>query len=76
MFDIVRKINNYFKFATKDDIQFLEEKILFTERQNRIFSMYYIQKQNCNFIADTLCVSVPVITKELKLIREKIIKFV
>lgn len=68
----IKKINNFFRFANLDKIKSLKSKILFSERQEKIFTLYYLQKKNCGFIADSLFVSVDVIYKELKIIREKI----
>lgn len=74
MSKLVKFINEFFKTALKKDVDDIKEKIILTERQEKIFEMYYIKKQNVNFIADTLFVCPMVINKELKIIREKIIK--
>lgn len=47
-----------------------------TERQSKIFDMFYIQKKDIRFIADTLYVSVSVINCELRLIREKMLRVI
>ena len=68
----VKIINKWFKNATRADVNFLLEKIILSERQTRIFEMFYIKRQNIGCIADTLCVSPSVINEELKTIRDKI----
>ena len=72
-FDTVRLINSYFRLADKGKIDKLMEKVVFSERQQVIFDMYYIKRKNCGFIADSLCVCPGVITKELHAMREKIL---
>ena len=52
----------------------LSDKILLSERQEKIFTMFYIKKQNINFIADSLFVSTMTMNNELKAIRKKISK--
>lgn len=71
---ITKRINRFFKDATKEDVNKLSDKILLSERQEKIFTMFYIKKQNINFIADSLFVSTMTINNELKAIRKKISK--
>ncbi|SEP79691.1 hypothetical protein SAMN04487977_101454 [Treponema bryantii] len=68
----VRKINVWFKTATRADVNDLLEKIVLSDRQTRIFEMFYLKRQNIGFIADTLGFSERVICEELYLIRDKI----
>ena len=72
MYSIIRTINAYFKIATRADVNELLSKIILSERQTRIFEMFYIKRQNIGFIADTLGFSERVISEELDLIRRKI----
>lgn len=67
-------INKFFRFATKSDIDKLLENMILTERQNRIFEMFYIKKQGRGFTADTLFISESEVSKELRLIRSKMLK--
>lgn len=68
----VRKINDWFRNANRYDVNELLEKIILSDRQARIFEMFYLKRQNIGFIADTLGFSERVISKELDLIRCKI----
>lgn len=43
-FDKVKLINSYFRFADKSKIEELKKKVLFSERQNVIFDLYYVQE--------------------------------
>ena len=70
----VKKINEFFKFALKSDIDSVRDKIALSERQEQIFDMFYIKKQDIGFIADKLYVSQSVINTELKVIRNKLVK--
>lgn len=67
-------INKFFRFATKSDIDKLLENMILTERQKRIFEMFYIKKQGRGFTADTLFISESEVSKELRLIRSKMLK--
>lgn len=69
---IVRTVNAYFKIATRADVNELLSKIILSERQTRVFEMFYLKRQNIGFIADTLGFSERVISEELETIRHKI----
>ena len=68
----IREINEWFKTATRADVNDLLGKIILTERQTRIFEWFYIKGMDIGFIADSLYVSQTVVNEELKVIREKI----
>jgi predicted DNA-binding protein YlxM (UPF0122 family) len=74
MSKLVKFTNNFFKTAVRKDVEAISEDLLLTDRQRQIFEMYYIQKKDLNFIADTLGVCSVVISTELKLIRTKLAK--
>lgn len=71
-----KRINNFFRTALKKDVDKVREDIILSERQTKIFEMFYIQKHDINFIADTLCVCKMVINNELKTIRAKLEKVI
>lgn len=68
----VIKINEWFRSATRADVNELLEKIVLSIRQTRVFEMFYIKRQNIGFIADELGFSERVISEELEVIRSKI----
>ena len=70
----VKAINSYFKTAIKSDVNGILSKLILTERQYKIFSMFYLEKKDINFIADTLNVCRTVVNTELRLIRNKVQK--
>lgn len=68
----VKTINSWFRTATRADVNNLLNEIILSERQSRIFDMFYLKKQSICFIADMLCCSPTVISGELNQIRCKI----
>lgn len=72
----VKEINSYFKTATRADVNDLLSKIILSERQTRIFEMFYLKDMNIGFIADTLGCSQSVISNELNEIRCKICQII
>jgi predicted DNA-binding protein YlxM (UPF0122 family) len=74
MSTLIKNINIFFKKAVKKDVDAIKSNIVLSDRQKIIFDMFYIKKQNIDFIADSLCVCRMVVNNELKIIREKIAK--
>lgn len=68
----VKAVNQFFKTASKSDVDNVKGNILLTDRQETIFKMFYIQGKDVNFIADSLYISASVVSRELKAIRAKI----
>ena len=52
----------------------MEEILLLSDRQERIFRMYYIRRLDIGFIADDIGISIDVVNRELKTIRRKLLK--
>lgn len=76
MSKIVKRINEFFKAAIKKDVEKVKDEIILTERQDRIFHLFYVQGKEIDYIADEICACPMVVNKELKIIREKIIKVI
>ena len=72
----VRRVNAFFRDALKSDVESVKGIILLSERQEKIFDMYYVKKQDVGFIADTLNVCNVVISTELKRIRDKVVRVI
>lgn len=68
----VVEINEWFRYATRADVNDLLSKIILSERQTRIFEMFYLRDMNIGFIADSLNCSSSVVSEELNTIRCKI----
>lgn len=73
---VTKAINRFFKFALRRDVESVKNKMVFTDRQERIFEMFYVRRQSIDYIADTLCVCRMVINNELKTIRQKLTKII
>ena len=69
-----KAVNTFFKTAIKSDVDKIKGEIILSDRQDKIFTMYYIQRKDRNFIADTLYISATVVDRELKTIRDKILR--
>ena len=76
MSELSRRINEFFRYATRDEVTDITGRVIFTERQMRIFDMKYLKGHDVNFIADSLFVSPKVIEKELRTIRDKIARVI
>lgn len=72
----VKKINSFFREALRADVDNVRESIVLSERQCRIFDMFYVRKNDIGFIADSLNVCVSVVNEELRLIRGKILRVI
>lgn len=70
----VKAVNRYFRTAIKADVDKIKNDIILTDRQDTIFNMFYIQRKDRLFIADTLCISPTVVDRELRRIRDKILR--
>lgn len=72
----IKRINTFFRTALKDDVDSLRARIILSQRQERIFDMFYVRKNDIGFIADSLNVCVSVVNDELRLIRGKILRVI
>lgn len=70
-----KAVNGFFRKANRSDIDRLLGSVLFSDRQEQIFNMFYLRKKDVNYIADYLNYSPDTINKELKKIREKLCFF-
>jgi len=73
MSETSRAVNAYFRDAIRVDIDGLAYELMLTQRQNRIYEMFYIEKQDINFIADSIGCCPRIVQKELRIIRKKIV---
>lgn len=68
----IKRINRFFKNANKAEIDGVMVKVYLSDRQSKVFEMFYLKRQNIGYIADTLNCSASVISEELNVIRCKI----
>ena len=74
MSEEVRRINAFFRDARKSDVDRALSDVILSDRQSKIFSLFYIRKQDINFIADSLHFSYETVKKELASIRKKLLE--
>lgn len=74
MSELTKKINQFFRLATRKEVQEIKDKIYISEHLERVFKMYYLEKKSINYIADTTGYGVTKINNDLRLLREKINK--
>lgn len=73
MSETSRRVNEFFRTALRADVETIRSEILLSERQEKIFDLFYLRKNDINFVADTLCVSADTVNRELKAIRKKLV---
>ena len=69
-----KTVNAIFRDAIRKDVEGLPYALLLTDRQEKIFVMFYLERKDINFIADTVGCCPRVVQKELRIIRSKIVK--
>lgn len=74
MSQTVKNINALFKTAIRSEIDELMSKLALSDRQTRIFEMFYIQKKDIWMISNEIGICEAVVNRELKKIRTKIAK--
>lgn len=76
MSELTKKINQFFKLATKAEVKEVKDKIYISEHLEEVFTMFYLEKRSIDYIAYKTQYSIPKIKADLRLIREKISKIV
>lgn len=74
MSELTKKINQFFRLATRKEVQEIKDKIYISEHLEQVFTMYYIERKSISYIADITGYGITKINKDLRLIREKINK--
>jgi DNA-directed RNA polymerase specialized sigma24 family protein len=74
MSELTKKINQFFKLATRKEVQEIKDKIYISDHLEQVFRMYYIEKKSIGYIADITGYDISKINRDLRLIREKINK--
>lgn len=73
MSDISRAVNAFFEDAVQKDVEGLPRDLLLSERQERVFRMFYLERHDINFIADTVGCCSRVVQRDLRAIRRKLV---
>jgi len=74
MSQLTKRINEFFKLATRAEVKEVKDNIYISEHLEKVFDMFYLQHKDVGFIAYTTGCSKAKINADLKLIREKINK--
>lgn len=74
MSELTKKINQFFRLATRKEVQEIKDKIYISEHLEQVFTMYYIERKSISYIADITGYGVTKINSDLRLLREKINK--
>lgn len=76
MSELTKKINQFFKEATKSEILKINDEIYFTEHLQNVYEMFYLKHKDIDFIAYTLNCSRSKIDGDLKQIRKQLNKLI
>ena len=74
MSQISKRINEFFRYATRDEVKQVKDKIYISEHLEKVFDMFYLQKLEINYIAYITGYSRGKIEADLRLLRSKINK--
>ena len=72
MSETVRSINALFRTALRSEVDELVDKLALSDRQTKIFELFYIKKKDIWMISNEIGVCEAVVNRELKKIRAKI----
>lgn len=76
MSELSKRVNEFFKCATRSEIKQIRDEIYITEHLNLVFEMFYIQKKDIDYIAYTTGYSRGKIEADLRLLRKKLSKLI
>lgn len=76
MSELSKRVNEFFKSATRAEVKQIKDNIYISEHLNEVFEMFYIQKKDINFIAYTTGYSRGKIEADLRLLRSKLNKLI
>ena len=71
----VKEMNAWLQTALKSEILDAQREVCFTSYENDIYRMKYIERRNIDFIADALGYETRKISRDLKILREKMTRF-
>lgn len=76
MSELSKRVNEFFKLATKSEITKVKDELYFSDHLQKVFQMFYIEKKDIDFIAYTTNYSKGKIEADLRLIRKKLSKLI
>lgn len=76
MSQLSKRINEFIKYATRQEVKEIKDKIYISEHLEKVFDMFYIQKLDIDYIAYKTGYSRGKIEADLRLLRSKINKLI
>lgn len=76
MSELSKRVNQFFKLATKSEITKIKDEIYFSDHLQEVFDMFYLQHKDIDYIAYKTKYSKGKIEADLRLIRNKLNKFI
>lgn len=71
-----KRINEFFKSATKSEIKTINNEVYFSDHLQEVFDLFYIQHKDINYIAYKTNYSRGKIEADLRLIRKKLSRLI
>lgn len=72
MSEISKRVNNFFKVATKSEVKKIKDNIYISSHLNDVLEMFYLQGKDIDYIAFKTGYSRGKIESDLRLLRKKI----
>lgn len=76
MSELSKKVNEFFRLATKSEITKIKDELYFSDHLQEVFDMFYMQKKDIDFIAYKTNFSRGKIEADLRLIRKKLSRLI
>lgn len=76
MSELSKRINQFFREATRQEVKVVKDNIYISEHLEQVFNMFYLEKKDIDFIAYKTGWSRGKIEADLRLIRSKISKII
>lgn len=76
MSELSKRVNEFFKLATKSEVTKIKEELYFSDHLQEVFDMFYIQKKDIDYIAYKTNFSKGKIEADLRLIRKKLSRLI
>ena len=76
MSELSKRINEFFKCATRNEVKQIKDNIYISEHLNTVFEMFYLQRKDIEYIAFKTGYSRGKIESDLRLLRKKLNKLI
>ena len=76
MSELSKRINEFFRCATKSEVKQVKDNIYISEHLEKVFDLFYLQKKDIDYIAFVTGYSRGKIEADLRLLRSKLNKLI